>query len=321
MRMKAIQISRFGGPEVLKLAEVPVPEPGPAQVLIRVAAAGVNFAETLMREDRYVASYALPAIPGSEIAGTIVAVGPAVEGLAVGQRVGAVLAAARVLTGGYAEYAVADAAVTVPLPDGLTFDAAAALLVQGLTALYLTREIDPAGRDVLVTAAGGGVGSLLIQLARLGGARRIAAAASSAAKREHATALGADEAIPYDAVDRLSPDLIYDSVGGDVLPRCLAALAFKGALVLYGALNLSAFELGIGELKRMVFSNQSLRGFAFGSLIERDRMRADLAHLFDLTIAGALRVSLGARLPLAEAADAHRALADRQAIGKLLLLP
>lgn len=318
--VKAIQITRFGGPEVLVLAEVPTPEPGPSQVLIRVGAAGVNFAETLMREDNYVASYALPATPGSEIAGTIVAVGSDVQGLAVGQRVGAVLAAAKTLTGGYAEYAVADAAVTVPLPDALEFDAAAALLVQGLTALYLTREIDPAGRNVLVTAAGGGVGSLLIQLARLAGAKHIVGAASSAEKCAHALAQGADQAVSYDELGQLSPDLIYDSVGGDILPRCLDILAFKGILVAYGALNLSAFDLGVAELKRMVFGNQSLRGFAFGSLIEHSAMRADLAHLFDLAASGQLRVAIGQRYALEDAAAAHQALADRGTVGKLVLI-
>lgn len=319
--MKAIQIQRFGGPEVLELAEVPIPQPGPDQVLIRVAAAGVNFAETLMREDRYVASYALPAIPGSEVAGTIVATGASVEGLEVGQRVGAILAAARMLCGGYAEYVVADAAVTVPLPDALGYDEAAALLVQGLTALYLTRQIDPAGRDVLVTAAGGGVGSLLIQLALRAGARRVTAAASSDAKRALALSAGAEEAVDYADLTTLSPDLIYDSVGGDVFPACLEILAPKGILVAYGSLNLASFALGVAELKRMVFGNQSLRGFAFGPLLEHRTMRHDLGNLFDLAVGGALRVSIGARYQLADAAEAHRALLRRDTVGKLILRP
>lgn len=319
--MKAIQITRFGGPEVLELAEVATPEPGPGQVLIRVHAAGINFAETLMRENKYVAAYTLPAIPGSEIAGTIVALGAGVEGLAVGQRVGAVLAAARTLTGGYAEYALADAAVTVPLPDALDFDAATALLVQGLTALYLTREVDPAGRDVLVTAAGGGVGSVLIQLSRIAGARSVTAAASSAAKRAHALSMGADRAIDYAELGGTSPTLIYDSVGGDILPACLDALAFKGVLVAYGALNLAAFALGVDDLKRMVFGNQALRGFAFGPLIEHAKMRLDLSWLFDQAAAGVLKVAIGGRYPLASAADAHRALAARGSVGKLVIRP
>lgn len=319
--MKAIQITRFGGPEVLMLAEVARPEPGPGQVLIRVAAAGVNFAETLMREDNYVASYALPAIPGSEVAGTIAAIGEGVDGLAIGQRVGAVLAAAKTLTGGYAEYCVADAAVTVPLPDALDFDAACALLVQGLTALYLTREASPAGRDVLITAAGGGVGSLLIQLARLRGAASVTAAASNAAKQELAIALGAERAVGYDELDGLAPSLVYESAGGEIFARCLEALAPKGILVAYGSLNLQSFVLGVPELKRMVFGNHTLRGFAFGALIKHEAMRADLAQLFGMAAKGLLRAPIGARYPLAEAADAHRALAARNSTGKLILAP
>ncbi|RYE02929.1 MAG: zinc-binding alcohol dehydrogenase family protein [Sphingomonadales bacterium] len=319
--MKAIQISRFGGPEVLVLADVAKPEPGPGQVLIRVAAAGVNFAETLMREDNYVASYALPAIPGSEVAGTIEAVGPGVEGFAVGQRVGAVLPAAKTLTGGYAEYCVADAAITVPLPDALDFDQACALLVQGLTALYLTREASPAGRDVLITAAGGGVGSLLIQLARLRGAASVTAAASNPVKQAMARSLGAGRAVGYDALDGLAPTLIYESVGGEVFSRCFDVLAPKGVLVAYGSLNLQSFSLGIPELKRMVFGNQTFRGFAFGALLQPDSMRADLAQLFDTAAKGLLRTPIGARYPLADAAEAHRALAARDTVGKLVLVP
>lgn len=319
--MKAIQITQFGGPEVLTLAEVPRPEPGPGQVLIRVAAAGINFAETLMREDNYIASYTLPAIPGSEIAGTIVAVGAEVSGLAVGQRVGAVLAAARVLTGGYAEYAVADAAVTAPLPDALDFDTAAALLVQGLTAAYLVREVDPAGHELLVTAAGGGVGSLLIQLARLAGARRVIAAASSDAKRAQALASGADVAIGYAELDTVAPTMIYDSVGTEVLPRCFAVLASGGTLVTYGALNLQDFHLGVLDLRRIMSGNQMLRGFTFGPLIDLATLRDDLAHLFALAVDGQLAVTIGRTYPLADAALAHRALADRASIGKLVLCP
>ena len=319
--MKAIQITRFGGPEVLVPTEIATPRPGPGQVLIRVAAAGVNFAETLMREDNYVASYTLPAIPGSEIAGTIEELGEGVEGLAVGQRVGAVLAAARVLTGGYAEYAVADAIGTAPLPENLGFAEATGLLVQGLTALYLTREISPRGHDVLITAAGGGVGSLLIQLARHAGARHIVAAASSEAKRSHALASGADSAIDYANLPELTPSLIYDSVGGEVFPKCLEILARKGTLVAYGALNLQAFALGIQDLKRMVFGNQTFRGFAFGGLIHTTQLRSDLVALFELAVTGVIKVKIGGTYALAQASQAHQALGLRQTTGKLVILP
>ena len=319
--MRAVQITRFGGPEVLEVVEVAKPTPGPGQVLIRVASAGVNFAETLMREDRYVASYALPAVPGSEIAGTIEALGDGVDGLAVGQRVGAVLAAAKVLTGGYAEYAVADAAITAPLPDTLGYDQAVGLLVQGLTALYLVREIDPAGRDVLITAAGGGVGSLLIQLARRAGAARIFAAASSPTKRSHALGQGADSAVDYADLAGLAPSLIYESVGGEVLPKCLDILAPKGTLVIYGALNLQSFALGVPELQRLVSANQNLRGFAFAPLLQHEAMRRDLSQLFELAAHGSLKVTIGGAYALGGATDAHRALAARATIGKLVIHP
>lgn len=317
--MKAIQIRKFGGPEVLELADLPVPAPGSGEVLIRVAAAGVNFAETLMREDRYVASYDLPATPGSEIAGTIETVGPDVHDLKAGDRVGAILAAARRLTGGYAQYAVAPADVTVPLPDALGFNESAALLVQGLTALHLTREAPPKGETVLVTAGGGGVASLLIQLARRGGAREIIAAASSEAKREHALAMGADRALGYGEIGGLAPSLVYDSVGGEVLASCLDRLAFKGRIVIYGALNLSDFAFGTDDLRRLMFSNQSLRGFTFGSLLEPRSLKRDLALLFALAASGDLTVPVGGIFDLENAADAHRQLQERASVGKLVL--
>jgi NADPH2:quinone reductase len=319
--MKAIQMTRFGGPDVLVLADVATPKPGAGQVLIRIATAGVNFAETLMRVDQYVASYTLPATPGSEVTGTIEAIGDGVDGLAIGQRVGAVLAAAKMLTGGYAEYCIADAAVTVPLPDELDFDEACALLVQGLTALYLTREVGPAGRDVLITAGGGGVGSLLIQLARYAGAKSVTAAASSPAKCELAVSVGADRAIKYDELGSIAPTLIYDSVGGDVFTQCFDILAAKGVLVAYGALNLQSFALGVPELRRMVFGNQTFRGFAFGPLIQHDLMREDLQHLFAMVRQGVLKPIIGERYRLADAAEAHRALGQRSTSGKLVLHP
>lgn len=318
--MKAIQIRRFGGPEVLELVDLPVPSPGPGEVLIRVGACGVNFAETLMREDSYVASYQLPAVPGSEVAGTIEALGAGVDGLVVGQRVGGVLAAARQLTGGYAQFVTAPAAVVVPIPDVLDFSHATGLLVQGLTALYLTRAVSPAGRTVLITAAGGGVGSLLIQLARHLGATRIVAAASSKAKREAAVRSGADAAIGYQDIAGTAPDLVYESVGGEVLPRCLEALAPNGTIVTYGSLSLRSFAINVPELKRMVFGNQTLRGFALGPLVNLARLRADLDELFAMAAAGTLAVTPLVLL-LEEAAHAHHLLAGRSTTGKVVLLP
>ena len=193
--------------------------------------------------------------------------------------------------------------------------------MQGLTASYLVREVNPAGRDLLVTAAGGGVGSLLIQLALQAGARRVIAAASSEAKRAQARTLGAEVAIGYDELGSVAPTMIYDSVGGDVLPRCLEILAPKGTLVTYGALNLQDFNLGVPDLKRIMFGNQTFRGFTFGPLIDLATIKSDLAQLFALAADGRLAVTVGQAYPLANAAHAHRALADRAAVGKLVLHP
>jgi NADPH2:quinone reductase len=184
---------RFSGPEVLELVEVPTPAPRRGEVLVRVRAAGVNFAETLMRQNLYAVTPELPFIPGSDVAG----IGSDVDGIALGERVVAPLFAAGRFHGGYAEYAVIDSAYVVPLPEDVSFAAAMALTVQGLTALHLLRRTDPKGKTVLVSAAAGGVGLLLFQLAKRAGARIVVAAASSQAKLALACSRGADFGVDY----------------------------------------------------------------------------------------------------------------------------
>jgi NADPH2:quinone reductase len=177
--MNTVRISRFGGPEVLEIAEVPTPLPGPGQVLVRVRAAGINFADTLMRRNRYAVTPELPAILGTEIAGIVEKVGVAASGIEVGMRVASPLFVAGQHVGGYVDYVVVDAGLLAPLPSSLPFEVATALMVQGLTALYLTRQIPPRGKTVLVNAAAGGVGSLLVQLAKRAGAKAVIAAKNS----------------------------------------------------------------------------------------------------------------------------------------------
>jgi NADPH2:quinone reductase len=329
--MKAVQIARFGGPEVLELIDLPTPVPGPGQVLVQVGAAGVNFSETLMRENRYALTPPLPAVLGTEVAGTIRDVGAGVAGLSVGTRVAAPLFAAGAHLGGYAEHVLIDANVVVPLPDALSFAEATALMVQGLTALFLTRQVSPEGKTVLVSAAAGGVGSLLVQLAKRAGASTVIAAASTAHKLDFARALGADAGVNYsrpDWVDQAraasggrGPDIIYESVGGSVTKASLEALAPFGNLVIYGALNIQQFELGVPELLGLIFKNQSLTGFAFAPLLTPERLKAGLAELFDLAGRGELEVRIGGSYALERAADAHRALSGRATIGKLVLVP
>ena len=328
--MKALQIHRFGGPEVLRLVELPTPTPGAGQLLVRIAAIGVNLADALTRMDRYAVTPPLPAILGAEAAGVVEATGAGVQGFAIGQRVAAPLFASNSL-GAYAEFVVIDASLAVPLPDAISFEQAAALMIQGLTALHLTRQVPPKDKSVLINAAAGGVGSILVQLARRAGARAVIAGASTSDKLDFARSLGADGGVNYTnpdwteelrrITDGNGPDIIYESVGGEVTVASLAALAPQGQIVIYGALNIQSFQFGVPELLGLIFKNQSLTGFAFAPLLTPAGLRSGLAELFDLVTRGELVVTIGGRYPLGEASEAHSALEGRGTVGKLILTP
>lgn len=327
--MKAIQLSRFGGTDALELVDLPTPVPGPGEVLVRVRAAGVNFAETLMRQDRYAMTPPLPSVLGSEIAGTVESVGADVSGLEIGARVAGAMFAANIHFGGYAEFAIVPADYVVVLPDELSFEAATALMVQGLTAAYLVKQADPAGKTVLVNGAAGGVGSLLVQLARRAGAKTVVAAASSEKKLAFAQALGADFGVDYtqpEWTEKLTgllggagPDIVYESVGGSIMMASLGVLAPLGQIVVYGALNIQQFDLGVPDLLGLIFKNQSLTGFAVAPLLTPASLKAELGQLFDLAVSGELKVTINGTFPLAEAALAHQAIEERGTIGKLVL--
>ena len=329
--MRTVQMSRFGGPEVFEIVESPTPRPGPGQVLLRVRAAGVNFADTLMRQNRYALTPELPAVLGHEVAGVVEAIGEGVPGLGAGARVVAPLFAGGRFVGGYAEHALIDAAFVAPIPSALPFEVATALMVQGLTALHLVERVSPEGKTVLVSAAGGGVGSMLVQLAKRAGAKTVIAAASSDDKLEFALSLGADTDVDYTRADWVErareasggtgPDIIYESAGGDVTKASLDALAPQGEIVIYGALNIQSFHLGVPELLGLIFKNQSVTGYALAPLLTPESLRAGLAKLFDLAASGRLSVRIGGTFPLERAADAHRALEGRRTTGKLLLVP
>lgn len=329
--MKAIQITRFGGPEVLEPIEVPTPVPGPSEVLIRVGAAGVNFFETLQRQDRYGPTPTLPMTPGVEIAGTVEALGTGANNVQIGDRVAAPLFAAGVFSGGYAEYVAVNAAWTIPLPHSVSFATAAALMVQGLTAFHLIRQAPPAGKTVLINAAAGGVGSQLVQLAKRAGAKRVVAAASSAEKLALAQELGADAGVDYSrpdwaaqvraAIGDAGPDIVYESVGGAITKTSLELLVPFGRMVVFGALNLQDFGLGVSELKSLVVGNLTLTGFTLLPFLNMANVKADLTELFSLAERGELRVLFGGSFPLNQAAAAHRALESRRSTGKLVLVP
>lgn len=326
--MLAIRMHHYGTPDVLVPEDLPIPEPGPGEALVRVSASGVNFSDTLMRQDRYALSPGLPAILGCEVVGRVVQAPPGSPWRA-GQRVAVPMFAAHRMLGGYAEYVCADAASLVAVPDGLDDAVACALQVQGLSAMALARHVPVRGQRVLVSAAAGGVGSLLVQLLRRAGAAQVIAAASSEGKRSFARELGADADVDYTAAgwtERLraltagtGPDVVFESAGGAITGQCLATLAAGGTMVVYGALNIQAFSLGVAELQQMIFMNQALKGFALVPLLTPRQLRADLEALFDLALNGGLRVHIGAQLPLARAGEAHALLENRSSRGKVVL--
>jgi len=327
--MRAVIATRAGGPEVLEPTDVPDPAPGPGEVLVRLAAAGVNFIDTYRRAGVYRMPF--PHVVGSEGAGEVVAVGADVASLAPGDRVAWASA-----PGSYAELVTVPERHALLVPPGVGDATAAALPMQGLTAHYLVTSTFPVarGHDVLLHAGAGGVGLLLTQLAAARGARVVATVGSP--DKEHlARAAGAAEVIRYRELSDLPTELpalvreltggrgvhvVYDGVGKDTFDASLASLAPRGTLVLFGA---SSGQVPPVDLQRLnaAGSLYVTRPTIGDYTASRDELvwRAD--ELFDAVTAGALDVRVGATFPLAEAAEAHRALEGRATTGKVLLLP
>lgn len=325
--MQAVRFHSTGGPEVLVYETIPDPVPGPGEVLIRVEAAGMNFSDVLRRRgDPYPAPSPLPFIPGSEVAGTIAALGPGVTGIAPGTLV---YAAPR--AGGYAQYVVAQAAGVIPIPDGITAAQATTLVIQGLTALFALRHAGrlAAGESVLVEAAAGGVGSFAVQLAKLYGAGTVIAAASSGHKRGVALSLGADHAVDYTAADwplrvreltgGRGADIVLEMTGGETVGQALDALADFGRMVVYGQ---ASGEVALVDPQRLTVPNQSVTGFYIGAYFQWPQMiKEALAELVAHVAAGRLRLQVGAVLPLSQAVRAHQLLEGRESTGKMVLQP
>src|ERR1700751_3256946 len=326
--IKAVQLNRFGAPGVLKIIELPKPTPGPGEVLIRIRAAGINFFETLIRQNRYAFTPQLPVVPGVEVAGVVEALGEGIDPDLNGKRVAVPLFAVGRPADGYAEYISVRASDVVAIPDGLQFEQAVALLVQGLTAAFLVRQSAPQAKAIAVTAAAGGVGSLLIQLAKEAGAKQVIALAGDPNKLEVTKSLGADLAFNYknlgwidqvkDATCGKGVDIIYDTVGGQVTAVGLNALAPLGKLV-FAALN--RCQLTARDLETMFNQNQSIKGFALLPLLDAVPLQEELSRLFDLAQTGNLKVLIGGRYPLEQVAEAHRALENRLTTGKIVLIP
>jgi NADPH2:quinone reductase len=319
--MRAIQISRTGGAEVLEVVEVARPEPAAGQVLVRVAASGVNFIDTYLREGRYPA--ALPFVPGQEAAGEVVALGDGVSGFVVGERV-----AWTGRRGTYAEYALAAAGDLLKVPAGLKLEDAAAALTQGLTAHYLaydTYAIQP-GDTVLVHAGAGGVGLLLTQMARRLGAR-VLTTVSSEEKAELSRQAGADAAILYtqvnfaEEVKRLTGGVglpvVYDSVGKTTFEDSLQCLRPRGLLALFGAS--SGAVPAMDPIRLMAGSLYLTRPTLKDYVQTRGELERRAGELFAWVESGELKVRIGHRYALEDAARAHRDLEGRRTTGKVLL--
>jgi NADPH:quinone reductase len=315
--MRAIQMTEFGGPEVLKLAELPIPEPGPEQTLIKVTRAGLNFADTHTRTNSYVQKATLPLVPGGEVAGIREDTGERVVAL--------------VGVGGYAEYAIASTHRVFPIPDGVDDGTALALIIQGTTAwhLYRTSARVAAGESVVVHGAAGGVGSLAVQLGHAMDAGRVIATATSEDKRALALELGANVAVDpapegltgrlIEANDGRELDVVFDMSGGAVFDASYKSLAPFGRIVVCGIATSEANEVRTGSLLR---HSRSVVGFYLFHCLQRPGMFGEaLADLFARAATGELRAIVGQTYKLEQAAQAQSDLQGRRTTGKLLLDP
>jgi NADPH2:quinone reductase len=315
--MRAIQMTEFGGPEVLELADLPTPEPGPEETLIKVTRAGLNFADTHTRTNSYVQKATLPLVPGGEVAGVRQDTGERVVAL--------------VGSGGYAEYALAPKNLAFPIPDGLDDGTALAMIVQGTTAwhLYRTAGRVAEGESVVVHGGAGGVGSIAVQLGHAMGAGRVIATASSEEKRALTLELGADVAVDPAAeglTERLLEangsqpvDVVFEMSGGEVFEASYKALAPFGRIVAYGIATNVANEVSTGSLLR---HSRAVVGFYLFHCLQRPGMFAEaLSDLFARAARGELRVIVGHTYSLEQAAQAQIDLRARRTTGKLLLDP
>jgi NADPH:quinone reductase len=334
--MKAIQLTQNGGPEVLQLVEVPLPQPKSNEAVVRLSASGVNFIDVYQREGRY--KVPLPFVLGQEGAGTVTAIGSDVRSVRVGDRVAYVysplhswgVTTAETL-GSYAEYAAVPADRLVPIPAGISEQQAAAAMLQGMTAHYLSHDTYPLrrGETALVHAAAGGVGLLLVQMAHDIGARVIGTV-STDEKAKLARDAGADEIIFYSKQDfeaetkRLTNgrgvDVVYDGVGKTTFDKGLNVLRPRGYMVLFGGSSgaVPAFDLVQLSSKGSLFLTRPTLAHYIATTEE---LRARAKAVFDMTAEGKLKLRIERVYKLADAAQAHRDLEGRKTTGKLLLIP
>jgi NADPH2:quinone reductase len=322
--MKAIQVKQAGGPEAMELVELPVPQPKPNEAVVKLAASGVNFIDVYFREGRYKAP--LPFVLGQEGAGVVTAVGAEAKQVKLGD-----LVAWTGLLGSYAEYAAVPAERLVPIPHSVSEQQAAAAMLQGMTAHYLSHDTYPLkkGETALIHAAAGGVGLLLVQMAHNIGARVIATV-STEEKAKLARGAGADEVILYTQADfeaetkRLTGgkgvDVVYDSVGKTTFEKGLTVLRPRGTMVLFGGSSgaVPPFDLvALSQKGSLYVTRPTLAHYT----ATREELVARSSAVFSMITAGKLKLRIEHVYPLAEAQRAHRDLEGRKTTGKLLLIP
>jgi NADPH2:quinone reductase len=329
--MKAVQFSETGNADVLKVVEIKRPTPGPNEVLVRVESASVNFADVVRRRgDPYPVPTPLPAVLGTEVAGTVEALGENVSDLAVGDSVFAVFN--KNALGGYSQFAIAEQSDIFKLPKGFDPDIACTLVVAGVTAYQMLADLARLGANdtVFIPGAAGGVGTYAIQLARILGAKRIIAGAGSEERRKRSIDNGADYAVDYnkadwvDEVKKLTEgkgaDIVLDMIGGSFFEQSLAALAPFGRLVVYGTASRERTNF---VPQRLMGSSQTVSGYYVGHwLVARPaESRRVFDTLIELVQSGRLRVDISDRFPLERAADAHLLIENRKSVGKSILKP
>ena len=327
--MKQVQLNAYGSADVLDVVEVETPQPDVGELLIKVEAAGVNFSDVLRRRNTYFMPTPLPYVLGAEAVGTIVAIGQGVDDQSIqnGQRVLAILPSG----GGYSEYVAVAASYCVPLPVHVEPADATAIFVQGSTAHLILHQVAAhvEGQTVLVHAAGGGVGSLLVQLAKLAGAKVIATG-SSDEKLAFARKLGADAAINYteanwpakviEANDGEKVDLVLEMVGGEVYTQSFACLKPGGTMIVYGA---ASGQKGMIHSEHFVDENHNLLSFNLAHFVQHktDLWQASLGAMIGLIAEGQINIQTGHTFVLNDVRRAHQQLEDRQTTGKVVLIP
>lgn len=325
-QMNAVMVREFGEPEVMTYEQADVPEPTMGEVLVETRSVGVNYADTMRRRNQYVIRQELPFVPGAEIAGVVTQLGEGVENVSVGDRVVSLVG-----EGAYAEQAVAPSQALIPIPEGLDFDTAAAIPLQGLTAYHILKTSGQLaeGEAVLVHAAAGGVGTLAVQMAKLMGASPIIATASSQEKLDLARDLGADVLINYSeddwpdqvrqSTDGRGADVILEMVGGDFIEKNLRCLNAWGRMVVFGA---ASGERGSVSPMDLLRKNHSIVGFFLPQVMSRPEMFVpSLREMMGWIQSGDVKLTLGASYPLSEAVQAHKDLEGRATTGKIVLNP